>query len=355
MKEQKQRGSLICSAEPATLKEENDERRARVTRKWRRHKMLKEIRLNPAHYFTLEGFGEDETNAAHTALAGREWNEIAHMAKRAEIQKLALAKTAKHPEALVQSGWAWRHKTAFIALRSGNSLNTAAPKERVEMVFVHRGHRWEPSYTLAALARRRLQIPSATQSGNLTGDRKTGKAVQLMQRRDYAHFLLRHAKGYLREEAEAQWVMCERSLRELEQGGLGFTEAWSNTIQQDAALRELADPGMTTDNWNASIFLHHSKIPIAQMRINQAVQDIYSETGERPSTNAVRSRLNGTETKIRSSRDKNKKDRQAKHGIRIDDADMTERAFRDAVSRAVREFVFKGARLPMGRPKKIHN
>lgn len=179
MKDQKPQGNLISPVEPATLKEESDERRARVTRKWERHKLLKKIRLNPAHFFTLEGFGEDETNAAHTAHAGREWNEITHMAKRAEIQKLALEKKAKHPEVLVQPGWAWKHKTAFIAVRTGNILNAAAPKERLEMVFVHRGHRWEPSYTLAALARRRLKIPSATQSGNIAGDRKAERQCSL--------------------------------------------------------------------------------------------------------------------------------------------------------------------------------
>lgn len=315
-----------------------------------RENRIRDILEDPSRFFTLEGFGEDETNAAHTALAGREWNEIARMAKRAEIQKLALEKKAKHPEVLVQPGWAWKHKTAFIALRMGNILNTAGPQERLEMVFVHRGHRWEPSYTLAALARRRLKIPSATQSGNIAGDRKNGKAVQLMQRRDYADFLVQNAEGHLRGEAEAQLVMCERCLRELNQGGPGFTDSWSNTIMQDAVLRELADPQLQKDNHSAQIIRHFSAPSPGYDEIYRAVADIHQRTGGRPSSEEVRIALNGVYRMKKSVRDN-----VSKMHVRINSADLTERAFKNAVANANRTIVDQGKKAPRGAPrKKLH-
>lgn len=311
-----------------------------------REKLICSILKSPSCFFALESFGDEEVNAAVTATEGIEWGVLAAMAEEAQCTRFANS-GVKRPSLLVQRGWAWKQGAALIQVRQGCYLAIKRPAKSLEMVFVHQGSRWEPCPTLQALARRRLTIPCATICGNMTGNQEKGRELQALQKRDYADFLVKNGDLAIRGEAKAQIVYCDRVLEEIKRDGHVSPSSWSNMNSLDFELREKADPEMHRDNQSSVLFRQKGAPSPAWHEILAAVKDLHQATGEAPSLQQVRKRLDATEICVCSKRDGKRKVH-----LRINSADLTLRAFQNAVTKAIRQIVYGGKKRPRGRPPK---
>lgn len=241
MNEQEQHENIILSAELSALME-NDTRRARVTRKWERHKLLKKIRMNPAHFFTLEGFGEDEINTTRTCLAGRDWLDCVRMSFEGERQVLLKKYQPEIVDALIEFGWVWRHEKTCLFVRDKAIVSGFKPEDSLRMIFVLKGQAWEPSYRLLSLAKAWLKVPCPTSIGNVSGSHLEGKMAGVRALRSYADFLVQHGTDKFRDEAAAQRDHCDRLLRMLTpQSDTLLVEAAMNVVRCDSVLRELVE------------------------------------------------------------------------------------------------------------------
>ncbi|MBE7495788.1 MAG: hypothetical protein HS117_12655 [Verrucomicrobiaceae bacterium] len=307
---------------------------------------LKAIQDNPQTFFDSESFGEDDVLAALAALAGKAWQDIVTIGEEAELARLT-KRNVKRPSLLVQHGWAWKYGTALVWARKGNYLAAKRPADSIDVYFVHQGTRWEPSYHLVALARLRLQIPCSTKRGNVTGSREQGRKLQAMQKRDYAKFLVENGDEGIRGEAEAQIVYCDRVLEEIARDGTVSPGSWSNMNGLDSALRDMADPEMHRDNQSSVSFRQKGAPSVALAEIKGAVKELYQATGCRPSPEEVKKQLGAADFMKHSKRAR----RRIPH-IRINSADITVRAFQNAVRKANSQIVDGGKIRRKGRPLK---
>lgn len=214
-----------------------------------REKRISGILKNPSRFFTLEYFGDDEINAARTALIGKGWREILVMAFEGEWEKLRSQGRPKDKvDSLVECGWAWKHERALIAFRDKSAFSKLRPKEANacrQMVFVFKAFSWVPSGNLVALVRRELGVIDPTAVGNVSGNYAKMLISIIWEKRAYADFLRQYGDGSLQPEAEGQLSYCDKLLELLDKGGdPSLVSAALNVAWQDSALRVGAEPEM---------------------------------------------------------------------------------------------------------------
>lgn len=211
--------------------------------------LIRAIKADPIHFFTWdESFGTEVVSTAHAALAGKNWLDYVRMAYEGERRILLKNFEPEIVDALIEFGWVWRHENTCLSVRDKAIVSGFKPRDSMRMIFVLKGHSWEPSRRLLLLAEMKLRIPCPTLIGNVRGSHLAGKVAGVRALRSYADFLIQHGTDKFRDEAEAQLFHCDRLLRMLTpQSDSLLVEAAMNVVRGDSDLREQLDSGLIED------------------------------------------------------------------------------------------------------------
>jgi hypothetical protein len=277
----------------------------------RRKQTLKTLAEKPETFFSLGepyGYGEEEINIAWGAFHDQPWSRLVDWAENAEREKLRVTPEGKHADILVQRGIAWRSHDSLLYARRGTWLAKQAPRQALDMVLVHRGHGWQPSIHLEALASRKLDIPDATMAGNTSGSEEAKLRLEIKKRRALAEVLQAHADIEVSSQARCQMQACEDLLK-------GFDTAINrasfvagvrsslNVGDSGRWVRIFADAEMLKDNRMAYVFRKKVKLDNwVQEEVGKAHDAVFQQTGKRPSKAEVERRLLDSKKAVRCNK-----------------------------------------------------
>jgi hypothetical protein len=320
-----------------------------------RDQVLKDLTKNPETFFTLGepyGYGGEEINIAWSAFRDQPWGNLVSLAEKAEREKLILTPQGKHADILVQRGLAWKFHDTLLFARSRTWLEKQAPSNAVEMVLIHRGHGWQPSLHLEALACIKLGIPDATKAGNASGNEADKMRLNIKKRWALAAALQAHSDAEISSQAHFQMQACEDLLKGFEAAtdGSSFLAGVRSALNVGDSgrwVRILADAEMLHDNRTAYVFPHNAKPDREGVRkeIEDAVLAVYTRTQKFPHKDEILEELKP------SLPEEGKDDGH----IHLCSGDLTHKQF-DKRLEGIRKRIGspwqKGPERPRGRPRK---